>query len=90
MLMTSDMLQIILFIQKYSTLFDLGRVFEWKKHNKFKAWLTNILNTRPKFILPFYRLANNLFTPCNLHQHIGKITVLPNIFINHCNTLPIN
>ncbi|KAG5536284.1 hypothetical protein RHGRI_023908 [Rhododendron griersonianum] len=60
------------FIQKYSALFDLSRVFQWKKPNKFKSWLTNILSARPKFIHPFYRSTNNLFIPRNLHQQIGK------------------
>lgn len=78
------------FIQKYSTLFDLGKVFEWKKHSKFKTWLANILNARPKFIQPFYRSTNNLFIPHNLRQQNGKLVILTNIFNNHYNSLPLS
>ncbi|KAI8574608.1 hypothetical protein RHMOL_Rhmol01G0367200 [Rhododendron molle] len=67
------------FVKKYSTLYELGDVFEWDVADAFKTWIKAILPQRPRFIQPYCRSSKYLMLDVDLPiiDYVMVIAYLP-------------
>lgn len=61
------------FVEKYCSLFVLGRVLQWKTYDDLKAWMSMIESQTPRFIDPYYRSLVMSAIPQRLPQGYGII-----------------
>ncbi|KAG5512786.1 hypothetical protein RHGRI_018301 [Rhododendron griersonianum] len=51
------------FIIRYSSMFNLGTIFEWDACDQFKHWMESLVNCTPQYIQPHLRAINQLGSP---------------------------